>query len=154
MGEVVFEGVHADMTWQVRVHGDQVDLHSMLHLYRGSKTLAGSGMGGPPLPRGELIHGMRSYSPLTPGELMDARSGDGDRAPAHVLVRAHPDVIAVVVTTERNLRVPMVLSGVVQPWGLSFEVAVLEQGDTTGGLSVYTAAGEVDAPALPHDGHW
>lgn len=50
-GEVVFEGAHADMTWRVRVHGDGADLHSMLHLHRGTKTLAGSGMGGPPLPR-------------------------------------------------------------------------------------------------------
>ena len=152
MGEVVFEGVHADMTWQVRAHGDHVDLHSMLHLYRGGKVLAGSGMGGPPLPLGGLITAMRSYRPLTPGESVDAMSGDGDRAPAHVLVRAHPDVIAVVVTTERNQRVPMVLSGVVQPWGLCFAVAILGQGDTTGGLSVYTADGEVGAPALPHDG--
>ena len=126
----------------------------MLHLYRGSKTLAGSGMGGAPLLPGELINGVRSYSPLSRGELMDARSGDGDRAPAHVLVRAHPDVIAVMITTERNLRVPMALSGVIQPWGLSFGVAILEQGDTTGALSVYTADGEVGAPAQPHDGHW
>ena len=139
---MVFEGAHADMTWQVRARGDGAELHSMLYLYRGTKMLAGSGMGGPPLAPGELITAMRGYSPLTPGEMVDATRGDGDRAPAHVLVRAHPDVIAVVVTTERNLRVLVALSGVVQPWGLCFGVAVLDDGDTTGGLSVYTADGE------------
>ena len=130
-GEVVFEGTHRDMTWQVRARGDGADLYSMLYLYRGTKLIDGSGMGGPPLPLGGLIGAMRGYS-----------YGEGDHAPAHVLVRAHPDVIAVVVTTERNLRVPVALSGVVQPWGLCFGVAVLDQGDTTGGLSVYTADGE------------
>lgn len=99
----------------------------MLYLYRGTKLLDGSGMGGPALPPGRLITGTRGYT---------------DHAPGNVLVRAHPDVVAVVVTTERNLRVPMVLSGVVQPWGVCFGVAILDAGETTGGLSVYTAAGE------------
>lgn len=124
---MVLEGVHADMTWQVRVHGDDADLSSMLYLYRGTKLLKGGGMGGPPLYPGDLVNDYRGYS---------------DHAPAQVLVRTHPDVISVVVTTERNIRVPVALSEVIQPWGLCFGVAILDDGDTTGGLSVYTSDGK------------
>lgn len=142
-GEVVLEGVHRDMTWQVRVHGDEVRLHSMVYLYRGNKLFDGGGIGGAPLRPGSLIAAMRGYS---------------DHAPAQVLVRTHPDVVSVVATTERNVRVDVPLSPVIQPWGLRFGVAVLDDGDTIGGLSVYTADGQGDkllpppAPLAPPPG--
>lgn len=125
-GQVVLEGAHADMTWQVRVHGDEEHLYSMLELYRAGKLIDGSGMGGPPLPAGELFTAMSGYT---------------DHSPATALVRTHPDVIAVVATTERNVRIPVELSEVIQPWGLCFGAIILDDSDTMGGLSVYTAHG-------------
>lgn len=139
-GEVVLEGAHADMTWQIRASGDAADLSTMLYLYRGEQMLEGSGMGGPSLEPGELIAHSRGYS---------------DRTPWHILVRTDPSVTFVVATTRRGAKVPVSLSPVVQPYGLRFGVALLPAGDGPGSLAVETADGVVDEqatlapPALP-----
>lgn len=133
-GEVALEGAHGDMTWQVRVHGDDAELSSMLYLYRGTKMLDGGGMGGPPLYPGELVNESRGYS---------------DQSPWQIMVRTHPDVTSVVATTERGARLDVPLSQVIQPWGLRFGVAILDDGDAPGGLSVQAADGARDELATP-----
>ena len=116
VGEVeVLSGAAAGgLRWEVVCSGDDEDLYTMLRVYSGDeRVVAGSGFGGPRLPRGSLMSEWRGRT----GEL-----------PYFVMARTVPAVTRVVATTDRGTDVVLALSEPVERFGLRFAAAALPPG--------------------------
>lgn len=131
---VVLEGRHGDLSWQIKVSGDEPDFLTMLHVYQGKRLLAASGMSGPK---------------LYPGEVINEWRGRADDLPYFVMVRADPVVERVVEVTERGAEFELAMSPVIAACGLRFAAAGLPEGDAPCRLRVTTDGGalvEVNTP--------
>ena len=124
--QVVMEGQHADLRWQIRVAEDGQGLMTMLHVHRGTDLLAASGFGGPA---------------LYPGQLVNEWRGRTDGLPYFVLVRTHVSVSAVRAVTDRGVEVSVPLSPVLPDYQLRFGAAALPVGHAPGRLRVETPSG-------------
>ena len=82
--EVLSGTVEGGLHWAAVASGDQAELATMLHVYRGGQQVAGSGFGGPALYRGSVINEWR---------------GRADDLPFFVMARVSPSVDRVIATT-------------------------------------------------------
>lgn len=108
-----------DLRWSVVVDGDDDDLYTMLHVYRGDRRVAGSGFGGPGLYGESVVNEWRG------------RSGD---LPYFVMARTLPIVDRVVATTDRGSEITLALSPPIERFGLRFAAAALPEGEQPGSL--------------------
>lgn len=108
-----------DLRWVVVVSGDDEDLTTMLHIYRGSQQLAGSGFGGPK---------------LHPGSVVNEWRGRTDDLPYFVMARTAPVVDRVVATTDRGSDVVLAMSPLIERFGLRFAAVALPDGHGPGSL--------------------
>jgi hypothetical protein len=117
--EVLSGTVSGGLRWVVVVSGDDEDLSTMLHVYRGDRQVAGSGFGGPKLAAGCVLNEWR---------------GKTDGLPYFVMARTSPVVDRVVATTSHGSEVVLALSPLVERFGLRFAAAALPEGEQPAGL--------------------
>jgi hypothetical protein len=120
--EVLSGLVEPDLRWYVMTSGDDRNLLTMLHVYRGDeKLIGGTGFDGPPLDANSLMSEYRG------------RKGD---LPWFVMARTAPMVDRVVATTDQGTEVTLELSPPIQRFGLRFAVAALPDGERPGSIRV------------------
>ena len=125
---VVLTGEHNGLDWKVvATWGPRTDrfedreLMTMLHGFKGTKRVIGSGFGGPALYPGQLVHEWR---------------GRTDQWPYFVMARADPTVDRIVAVTDRGTEVELSLSAVVPQFGLRFAAAGLPTGEAPNRLII------------------
>jgi hypothetical protein len=119
--EVLTGMLDSGLRWVVVVQGDEHELFTMLHVYDGDRSVAGSGFGGPPLSGGSLINEYR---------------GRTDDLPWFVMARTAPAVDRVVATTDSGSEITLELSPPIDRFGLRFAVAALPAGEAPGSIRV------------------
>ena len=119
--EVLSGFAGTDLRWVVMAGGDDADLMTMLHVYRGDRQVAGSGFGGPKLYGDSLVNEWR---------------GQKDDLPCFVMARTAPVVDRVVATTDRGTQVTLSLSPVIERFGLRFAAGALPAGERPGTLRI------------------
>ena len=117
--EVLSGTADGGLRWVVVVSGDDENLSTMLHIYRGGRQLAGSGFGGPG---------------LYPGSVVNEWRGQTDDLPYFVMARTAPVVDRVIATTSRGSEIELTMSPVIDRFGLRFAVAALPHGERPGSL--------------------
>jgi hypothetical protein len=122
--EVLSGRAEQGLTWVIRAGGTDDHFMTMLHVSRGERMVAGSGMGGPKL-WGE--------------DIMNEYRGRSDDLPYFVMVRTAAVVDRVIATTDRGTEVELALSPVIAQFGLKFGAAALPAGEGPG-----TIRAEVD----------
>lgn len=116
----VLSGTAEDgLRWAVLVSGDDTDLLTMLHVYRGGRQVAGSGFGG------RALH---------PGSVLNEWRGQSDDLPFFVMARTAPAVDRVVATTAQGTEVALSLSPPVDRFRLRFAAAALPPGERPGSI--------------------
>jgi hypothetical protein len=125
---VVLTGVHNGLDWKViTTWGPRPDaveereMSTLLHAFKGSKQVIGSGFGGPALYPGHLVHEWR---------------GRTDQWPYFVMARADPTVDRIAAITDRGTQVELSLSEVVPQFGLRFAAAGLPDGEAPNRLII------------------
>ena len=117
--EVLSGTADGGLRWVVVVSGDDENLSTMLHIYRGGRQLAGSGFGGPG---------------LYPGSVVNEWRGQTDDLPYFVMARTAPIVDRVIATTGRGSEIELTMSPLIDHFGLRFAVAALPHGERPGSL--------------------
>jgi hypothetical protein len=122
------------LRWVVVVSGDDEDLSTMLHIYRGDRHVAGSGFGGPK---------------LYPGSVLNEWRGKTDDLPFFVMARTSPIVDRVVATTDRGSEVVLAMSPLIERFALRFAAAALPDGEGPAGLRVEREGSVLEARRQP-----
>jgi hypothetical protein len=135
--EVLSGTVGDELRWVVVVAGDDQDLSTMLHIYRGDRRVAGSGFGGPKLYRDSLVNEWR---------------GKTDDLPYFVMARMSPIVDRVIATTDHGSEITLALSPPIARFGLRFAAAALPEGEQPGSLRVEREG--IVLEARPQPGPW
>ncbi|HEV2375296.1 MAG TPA: hypothetical protein VGS19_24450 [Streptosporangiaceae bacterium] len=117
--EVLSGTTAGGLRWSVTASGDDADLLTMLHIYRGDQQLAASGFGGPK---------------LHPGCVVNEWRGKTDDLPYFVMARTALTVDRVIATTDKGSKVTLALSPPVERFGLRFAAAALPQGESPASL--------------------
>jgi hypothetical protein len=117
--EVLSGTVEGGLRWVVVASGDQDDVSTMLHVYRGRQQIAGSGFGGPA---------------LYPGSVINEWRGQADDLPFFVMARVSPRVDRVVATTTTGTEIVLAMSPPVERFGLRFAAAALPAGERPGSI--------------------
>jgi hypothetical protein len=117
--EVLSGTADGGLRWVVAVSGDDENLSTMLHIYRGGQQLAGSGFGGPG---------------LYPGSVVNEWRGQTDDLPYFVMARTAPIVDRVIATTSGGSEIELTMSPLIDRFGLRFAVAALPHGERPGSL--------------------
>jgi len=127
-GVVVLAGQDHGLDWKVLAHWyrlsdhvEEQELMTMLYGFDGPRRVFGSGMGGPALHPGQLIHEWR---------------GRTDQWPYFVMARTDPMVDSVVAVSDRGTEVQLRLSAVVPEFGLRFAAAGLPGGEAPNRLLI------------------
>jgi hypothetical protein len=132
--EVLSGTADRDLRWVVVVEGNDEDLYTILHVYRGARHVAGSGFGGPKLYGDSLVNEWRG------------RTGD---LPYFVMARTSPIVDRVVATTHRGSDVTLALSPPIEAFGLRFAAAALPPGEEPFSLRVERAGVVLETRPAP-----
>lgn len=117
--EVLSGTVEGGLRWVVVASGDQVDLSTMLRVYRGGQQVAGSGFGGPG---------------LYPGSVINEWRGQADDLPFFVMARVSLSVDRVIATTATGTEIVLAMSPPVERFGLRFAAAALPPGERPGSI--------------------
>jgi hypothetical protein len=117
--EVLSGTADGGLRWVVVASGDDDNLSTMLHIYRGGQQLAGSGFGGPG---------------LYPGSVVNEWRGQADDLPYFVMARIAPIVDRVIATTSRGAEIELTMSPLIDRFGVRFAVAALPHGQWLGSL--------------------
>jgi hypothetical protein len=117
--EVLLGTENSGLRWVVVASGDDEDLYTMLHIYRGDQELAGSGFGGPKLHAGSVANEWR---------------GKTDDLRYFVMARTSPIVDRVIATTDLGSEIVLAMSPLIERFGLRFAAAALPEGERPASL--------------------
>lgn len=132
--EVLSGTVEGGLHWAVVASGDQAELATMLHVYRGGQQVAGSGFGGPA---------------LYPGSVINEWRGRADDLPFFVMARVSPSVDRVIATTAGGTEIALVMSPPIERFGLRFAAAALPPGDRPGSIRAERDGATVETRQQP-----